>query len=96
MTTAHHKPMKSQAPKTPRYVKKDRSGLYVNMATSDHARMRRRAAAANLSDSKYGAVAINFYADLEEAFGGPMTDQFRNMLLRNVGGMAAKLEQMLQ
>lgn len=88
--------MKPQPPKTPRYVKKDRTGFYVNIATADHARMQRRAAAANLSDSKYGAVAINFYADLEEAFGGPMTDQFRNMLLRNVGGMAAKLEQMLQ
>ena len=88
--------MKPEAPKTPRYTKRDRSGLYVNMATQEHARMRRKASAANLSDSKYGAVAINFYADLEEAFGGPMTDQFRNMLLRNVGGMAAKLEQMLK
>ena len=96
MTTSDHTLMKTQAPKTPRYVKKDRSGLYVNMATNDHARMRRRAAAANLSDSKYGAVAINFFADLEDAFGGPMTTQFRDMLLRNVGGMAAKLEKMLQ
>jgi hypothetical protein len=88
--------MKVQPPKTPRYAKKDRTGFYVNIAVNEHARMQRRAAAANLSDSKYGEVAISFYADLEEAFGGPMTDQFRNMLLRNVGGMAAKLEQMLQ
>lgn len=88
--------MKPEPTKKPRYVTKNRTGFYVNMSLGDHGRMQRRAAAANLSDSKYGAVAINFFADLEDAFGGPMTEQFRNMLLRNVGGMAAKLEKMLQ
>ena len=51
---------------------------------------------ANLSAGKYGEVGMKFYMDLEDAFGGPMTQQFRDMLLRNVGGMAAKLEKMLQ
>jgi hypothetical protein len=80
----------------PRYAKDDRRGLFVNMNKADHARMQRRAAAANLSAAKYGDVAIRFYMDLEDAFGGPMTEQFRTMLLRNVGNMAAKLEKMLQ
>jgi hypothetical protein len=66
------------------------------MPLGDHARMTRRAAAANLSAGKYGEVAMRFYMDIEDAFGGPMTDQFRAMILRQVGGMAAKLEKMLQ
>jgi hypothetical protein len=34
--------------------------------------------------------------DLEDAFGGPMTEQFRSMILRNVGTVAAKVEKLLQ
>jgi hypothetical protein len=49
-----------------------------------------------LSAAKYTAVALEFYMSLEDAFGGPMTEQFRSMILRNVGGMAAKLEKALQ
>lgn len=88
--------MKPTTEKKRRYVRGERTGLYVNIHREDYDRMQRRSAAANLSVSKYGAVALDFYADLEDAFGGPMTEQFRNMLLRNVGGMAAKLEKMLQ
>lgn len=88
--------MKTNSEKKPRYAREGRTGLYVNIHREDYDRMSRRAAAANLSVSKYGAVALDFYADLEDAFGGPMTEQFRSMLLRNVGGMAAKLEKMLQ
>jgi hypothetical protein len=34
--------------------------------------------------------------DLEDAFGGPLTEQFRAMILRNVGGMADKMEKALK
>lgn len=88
--------MKPQTNKAPRYARGDRKGFYVNMGLGEHARLTRRAAAANLSAGKYGEVGMKFYMDLEDAFGGPMTTQFRDMLLRNVGGMAAKLEKMLQ
>lgn len=88
--------MKPKPVKTPRYSRGDRKGYYINLPTTEHARLTRHSAAASLSAGKYGEVGMKFFMDLEEAFGGPMTDQFRNMLLRNVGGMAAKLEQMLK
>jgi hypothetical protein len=88
--------MKPKTAKTPRYARGDRKGYYINLPLREHTRLTRRSAAASLSAGKYGEVGMKFFMDLEEAFGGPMTDQFRNMLLRNVGGMAAKLEQMLQ
>ena len=80
----------------PRYARGDRKSYYINTTPSEHARAMRRAAAANLSVGKYGDVAVRFYMDIEDAFGGPMTDQFRAMILRQVGGMAAKLEKALQ
>jgi hypothetical protein len=73
-----------------------RKGVFANVSGSTHDRMQRRAPAAHLSSAKYTAVALEFYMDLEDAFGGPMTEQFRAMILRNVGGMAAKLEKALK
>ena len=80
----------------PRYARGDRKSYYINTTPAEHARAMRRAAASNLSVGKYGDVAVRFYMDIEDAFGGPMTDQFRAMILRQVGGMAAKLEKALQ
>ncbi len=82
-------------PKPQRLVGTRKSG-FANITNSTHAGLQRRAAAANLSAAKYTGVALDFYIRLEEAFGGPMTDQFRSMILRNVGGMAAKLEKALR
>lgn len=72
-----------------------RKSVYANISDNTHARLQRRAPAAHLSSAKYAGVALEFYMDMEDAFGGPMTDQFRGMLLRNIAGMAAKLEKML-
>jgi hypothetical protein len=58
--------------------------------------LQRRAPAAHLTSAKYTGVALEFYMDLEDAFGGPMTEQFRSMILRNVGTVAAKVEKLLQ
>ena len=82
--------------KKPQRLVGGRKGVYANVSNPTHARMQRHASAAHLSAAKYTSVAVEFYLDLEQAFGGPMTDQFRQMILRNVGGMAAKLEKALQ
>lgn len=73
-----------------------RKSVFANITDKTHARLQRRAEASHLSAAKYTGVALEFFMDLEDAFGGPMTDQFRQMILRNVGGMAAKLEKALQ
>jgi hypothetical protein len=73
-----------------------RKSVFANLTDTTHSRLQRRAEASHLSAAKYTAVALEFYMSLEDAFGGPMTEQFRSMILRNVGGMAAKLEKALQ
>ena len=80
--------------KKPRY-KDTRKGVFANLDNELHDRMHRRAAAADHKAAKYVAVALEFYCDLEDAFGGPLTDQFRSMISRNVGDMADKLEKTL-
>ena len=72
-----------------------RQGVFANIGEKTHARLQRRAPAAHLSAAKYTSVALEFYLDLEDAFGGPMTDQFRDLILRSVSGMSAKLEKIL-
>ena len=54
------------------------------------------APAAHLTSAKYTGVALEFYMDLEDSFGGPLTEQFRSMILRNVGAVAAKVEKLLR
>jgi len=73
-----------------------RASVYANISDNTHARLQRRAPAAHLTAAKYTGVALEFYMDLEDAFGGPLTDQFRAMILRQVGGIAAKVERALQ
>jgi hypothetical protein len=73
-----------------------RRSVFANISDQAHAKLQRRAPAAHLTAAKYTGVALEFYMELEEAFGGPMTEQFRSMILRNVGGMAAKLEKALK
>ena len=83
-------------PKQPGRLVGSRKSVFANISEKTHTRLQRRAPAAHLSSAKYSGVALEFYMDLEDAFGGPMTEQFRSMILRNVGGMAAKLEKALQ
>lgn len=73
-----------------------RRSVFANLTSTTHARLQRHAPAAHLSSAKYTGIALEFYMDLEDSFGGPLTAQFRSMILRNVGGMAAKLEKALQ
>jgi len=82
--------------KKARYKEDTRKGVFANLSTDLHDRMHRRAAAADHKAAKYVAVAVEFYMDLEDAFQGPLTEQFRAMILRNVGGMADKMEKALK
>jgi len=72
-----------------------RKSVYANITHATHAKMQRHAPAAHLSSAKYAGVALEFYIALEESFGGPMTEQFRAILVRNASGVAAKLEKLL-
>jgi hypothetical protein len=60
-----------------------RRSVHANLSSGNHARLLRHAEAANLSASKYAGVAVDFLLDLEEAFGGPLTEQFRRMLINS-------------
>jgi hypothetical protein len=82
--------------KKPKRLVGSRKSVFANISDQVHARLQRRAPAAHLTAAKYTGVALEFYMDLEDAFGGPMTEQFRSMILRNVGGMATKLEKALK
>ena len=75
---------------------RNRKGVYANLNDQDYLRLQRRAAAADHKPAKYVAIAVAFYMDLEDAFGGPLTEQFRAMIVRNVSGMAAKMEKLLK
>jgi hypothetical protein len=82
--------------KKPKRLVGSRKSVFANISGEAHARLQRRAPAAHLTSAKYTGVALEFYMDLEDAFGGPMTEQFRSMILRNVGNVAAKVEKLLQ
>jgi len=82
--------------KKPNRLVGSRKSVFANITQDTHARLQRRSAAAHLSSAKYTGVALDFYMDLEDAFQGPLTEQFQAMILRNVGGMAAKMEKALQ
>ena len=72
-----------------------RRSLHANLSSGNHARLMRHAEAANLSASKYAGVAVDFLLDLEEAFGGPLTEQFRRLLVNSASKAQAALKKVL-
>jgi hypothetical protein len=84
-----HRKQKSMS--EPRY-KEPRKGVYANLDNELHERMHWRAAAADQKAAKYVAIALEFYCDIEDAFGGPITEQFRAKVIRDVAGMADSLK----
>jgi hypothetical protein len=72
-----------------------RQGVYANISEATHARLLRRAPAAHLTAAKYTGIALEFYMDLEDGFGGPLTDQFKESVLSTVKGQAEKLKKAL-
>ena len=85
--------MKKQKPKR---LVGSRKSVFANISGEAHARLQRRAPAAHLTSAKYTGVALEFYMDIEDSFGGPLTEQLRSMILRNVGAVAAKVEKLLR
>jgi len=69
--------------------------VHANLSSGNHARLLRHAEAANLSASKYAGVAVDFLLDLEEAFGGPLTEQFRRMLINSSNKAQVALKKLL-
>ena len=72
-----------------------RRSVHANLSSGNHARLLRHAEAANLSASKYAGVAVDFLLDLEEAFGGPLTEQFRRLLVNSASKAQAALKKVL-
>jgi hypothetical protein len=71
--------------KTNKRLTGDRRSVHANLTAGNHARLLRHAEASNLSASKYAGVAVDFLLDLEQAFGGPLTEQFRRMMVQSAG-----------
>ena len=72
-----------------------RRSVHANLTAGNHARLLRHAEACNLSASKYAGVAVDFLLDLEEAFGGPLTEQFRRMLVGSANKAQVALKKLL-
>ena len=72
-----------------------RRSVHANLSSGNHARLLRHAEAANLSASKYAGVAVDFLLDLEEGFGGPLTEQFRRLLVNSASKAQAALKKVL-
>lgn len=68
-------------------------GIYLNLDDRTKARVEKRAEANNLKLGPYSAMALRHYMDAEEAFGGPIPEQFRAQLIRNVAGWAKKMRE---
>jgi hypothetical protein len=78
--------------KTNKRLTGPRRSVHANLTTGNHARLLRHAEASNLSASKYAGVAVDFLLDLEEAFGGPLTEQFRRMIVQSAAKANVQLK----
>lgn len=78
--------------KTNKRLTAGRRSVHANLSSDNYTRLLRHAEATNLSASKYTGVAVDFLLDLEQAFGGPLTDQFRRMMVQNATKASAVLK----
>lgn len=68
-------------------------GVYLNLDSATRTRVAKRAEANNLKLGPYAIQAVRHYMDAEEAFGGPIPEQFRAQLVRNVATWAKKMRE---
>jgi hypothetical protein len=68
--------------KTNKRLAGSRRSVHANLSAGNHARLQRHAAACSLSASKYTGLAVEFLLDLEDASGGPITEQARRSMIR--------------
>jgi hypothetical protein len=73
-----------------------RRSVFANISSAAHAKLQRHAPATHLSAAKYTGLALTFYMDLEEAFGGPLPEQIKAMLLKSMAGRKDTLEKALK
>jgi hypothetical protein len=73
-----------------------RRSVFANISGAAHAKLQRHAPATHLSAAKYTGLALTFYMDLEEAFGGPLPEQIKVMLLKSMAGRKDTLEKALK
>jgi len=73
-----------------------RRSVFANISSAAHARLQRHAPATHLSAAKYTGLALTFYMDLEEAFGGPLPEQIKTMLLKSMADRKDKLQKSFQ
>jgi hypothetical protein len=81
--------------KTNKRLAGPRRSVHANLTSGNHARLVRHAEASNLSASKYAGVAVDFLLDLEQAFGGPLTEQFRRMMVGSANKAQVALKKLL-
>jgi|694.fasta_scaffold34237_9 hypothetical protein len=75
--------------------RKDSKSVTISLTPSDHARLLRHAPAHAVKNNKYAQLAIRFFMDCEDAFAGPLNEQFRAMLVRDAKGLSQKLAKLL-
>ena len=78
-----------------RAARPDSKRVTVSLLPTLHARIMRAAPAHRVSNNRYAQMALEFFLDCEEAFGGPLTDQFRGMTVRHLKQTQEKLQQFL-
>jgi len=81
--------------KTTAAVRRDDKKVTVSMLPKTHARLNRAAPAHRVSNNRYVQMAIEFFLDCEEAFGGPPTPQFRDATVGQLRRTQEKLKQFL-
>jgi hypothetical protein len=82
--------------KKPKRLVGSRRSVFANISNDAHARLQRRAPATHLSAAKYTGLALTFYMDLEEAFGGPLPEQIKTMLLKLMAERRDRLQKSFQ
>ena len=81
--------------KTTAAARRDDKKVTVSMLPKTHARLNRAAPAHRVSNNRYVQMAIEFLLDCEEAFGGPLTPQFRDATVGQLRRTQEKLKQFL-
>jgi predicted transcriptional regulator len=82
-------------PTTKAAARRDGKKVTVSLLPKTHARLNRAAPAHRVSNNRYVQMAIEFFLDCEEAFGGPLTPQFRDATVGQLRRTQEKLKQFL-
>ncbi len=76
-------------------LRRDNRKVTLSLLPKTYAALNRHAPSHGVSNNRYGQMAIEFLIECEEAFGGPLTEQFREMTVKHLGRTQEKLRQLL-